>query len=50
MYAIRSYYASMGVPARRVEAPGDVAPAMREALAAGGPRLVEVMVQDGFGT
>jgi benzoylformate decarboxylase len=42
--------ASMGVPARRVTEPADIAPALREALAAGGPRLVEVMVQDGFGT
>ncbi|HEX5092579.1 MAG TPA: thiamine pyrophosphate-dependent enzyme, partial [Burkholderiales bacterium] len=42
--------ASMGVPARRVTEPAEVAPALREALAAGGPRLVEVMVQDGFGT
>jgi benzoylformate decarboxylase len=42
--------ASMGVPARRVTEPADVAPALREALAAGAPRLVEVMVQDGFGT
>jgi len=42
--------ASMGVPARRVTEPADIAPALREALAAGGPHLVEVMVQDGFGT
>ncbi len=42
--------ASMGVPARRVTEPADIAPALREALAAGAPRLVEVMVQDGFGT
>lgn len=40
---------SMGVPARRVTDPQDVAPALREALAAGAPRVVEVMVADGFG-
>ncbi|MGH8706827.1 MAG: thiamine pyrophosphate-dependent enzyme, partial [Burkholderiales bacterium] len=41
---------SMGVPGRRITAPGEIAPALREALAAGGPRLIEVMVADGFGT
>jgi benzoylformate decarboxylase len=41
---------SMGIAARRVTEPAEVAPALREALAAGGPRLVEVMVADGFGT
>ena len=41
---------SMGVPARRITEPGDIAPALREALASGGPRLLEVMVEDGFGT
>jgi len=41
---------SMGVPGRRVRDPGEIAPALREALAAGGPRLIEVMVADGFGT
>ncbi len=40
---------SMGVPARRVLEPQDFAPALREALASGGPRLIEVMVADGFG-
>lgn len=42
--------ASMGVPGRRIADPADIAPALREALAAGGPRLIEVMVADGFGT
>jgi benzoylformate decarboxylase len=40
---------SMGVPARRVVEPQDFAPALREAVASGGPRLIEVMVADGFG-
>jgi len=41
---------SMGVPARRITEPAEIAPALREALASGGPRLLEVMVADGFGT
>jgi len=41
---------SMGVPGRRIVDPADIAPALREALASGGPRLIEVMVADGFGT
>ena len=40
---------SMGVAARRVSDPQDIAPALREALRQGGPQLVEVMVADGFG-
>jgi benzoylformate decarboxylase len=40
---------SMGVPARRVVEPHDFAPALREALASGAPRVIEVMVADGFG-
>jgi thiamine pyrophosphate-dependent acetolactate synthase large subunit-like protein len=40
----------MGVPGRRIVDPADIAPALREALASGGPRLIEVMVADGFGT
>jgi benzoylformate decarboxylase len=40
---------SMGVAARRVTDPQDVAPALREATRAGGPQLVEVRVADGFG-
>jgi benzoylformate decarboxylase len=42
--------ASMGVPGRRVTDPAEIAPALREALASGRPRLIEVMVADGFGT
>jgi benzoylformate decarboxylase len=42
--------ASMGVPGRRITDPGEIAPALRDALASGGPRLIEVMVADGFGT
>jgi len=42
--------ASMGVPGRRVTDPAQIAPALREALASGRPRLIEVMVADGFGT
>jgi benzoylformate decarboxylase len=41
---------SMGVPAQRITEPGELAPALRAALASGGPRLLEVMVEDGFGT
>jgi benzoylformate decarboxylase len=40
---------AMGVPGRRVTDPNDVAPALREAQDAGGPRLIEVIVADGFG-
>ena len=40
---------SLGVPARQVADPADVVPALREALAGGnGPRLVDVIVEDGF--
>jgi benzoylformate decarboxylase len=42
--------ASMGVPGRRITEPAEIAPALREALASGRPRLIEVMVADGFGT
>ncbi|MDA1118757.1 MAG: thiamine pyrophosphate-dependent enzyme, partial [Proteobacteria bacterium] len=41
---------SMGVPARRITDPAEIAPALRDALASGRPRLLEVMVADGFGT
>ena len=41
---------SMGVPARRITDPQDFAPALREAMASGAPRLIEVMVADGFGS
>jgi benzoylformate decarboxylase len=40
---------AMGLAARRVTDPNDIAPALREALASGAPHLVEVMVADGFG-
>jgi len=40
---------SMGVTAVRVTRPGDVDAALREAVASGAPRLVEVMIADGFG-
>jgi len=40
---------SMGLAARRVTDPNDIAPALREAVASGAPQLVEVMVADGFG-
>jgi benzoylformate decarboxylase len=41
---------SMGVQAQRVTDPAGIEPALREALASGAPRLLEVMVADGFGT
>jgi benzoylformate decarboxylase len=40
---------SMGVAAQRVSDPQALAPALREAMRAGGPQLVEVMIADGFG-
>ena len=40
---------SMGVPAQRITEPQDFAPALREAMASDAPRLIEVMVADGFG-
>ena len=40
---------SMGVPARRVTDPDDIAPAIREATTRGGPSLIDAIVQDGFG-
>ncbi|MBE0612845.1 MAG: thiamine pyrophosphate-binding protein [Burkholderiales bacterium] len=41
---------SMGVPAERVTEPQGFAPALRAAMQAGGTRLIEVMVADGFGS
>ena len=41
---------SMGVKAQRVTDPEAIAPALREALQSGEPRLIEVMVADGFGS
>ncbi|HKC44036.1 MAG TPA: thiamine pyrophosphate-dependent enzyme [Burkholderiales bacterium] len=40
---------AMGVAARRVTDPNDVAPALREAAGRSGPSLIEVIVADGFG-
>src|SRR5919204_1101505 len=40
---------SMGLAARRVAEPQDIAPALREALASGKPNLLDVRVADGFG-
>ena len=40
---------SLGVPAKRITDPKDVAPALREAIASGGPSLLDVAVADGFG-
>ena len=40
---------SMGLAARRVVEPQDIAPALREAFAAGRPNLIDVRVADGFG-
>jgi benzoylformate decarboxylase len=40
---------SMGLAARRVIEPQDIAPALREAFATGKPSLIDVRVADGFG-
>ncbi|MEO8005213.1 MAG: thiamine pyrophosphate-dependent enzyme [Betaproteobacteria bacterium] len=40
---------SMGVPARRITDPADVGPALRESIASGGPRLLDVSVANGYG-
>jgi benzoylformate decarboxylase len=40
---------SLGVHAERVADPQAIVPVLRAALASGGPRLIEVMVADGFG-
>jgi benzoylformate decarboxylase len=40
---------SMGVAARRIADPQDIAPALREAFASGKPNLIDVRVADGFG-
>jgi benzoylformate decarboxylase len=40
---------SFGVAAQRVTDPEAIVPALREALQSGRPRLIEVMVADGFG-
>ncbi len=41
---------ALGVAAERVSDPQGIVPALRNALQAGGPRLIEVMVADGFGS
>jgi benzoylformate decarboxylase len=41
---------SMGLAARRVTDPQDIAPALRESVASGKPSLLDVRVADGFGT
>ncbi len=40
---------SMGLAARRVTEPEDIAPALREAFASGKPNLIDMRVADGFG-
>ena len=40
---------SMGLAARRVAEPHDIAPALRESFASGKPNLLDVRVADGFG-
>ncbi len=40
---------SLGVPARRVTDGADIVPALRAAMAGGGPSLIDVSVADGFG-
>ena len=40
---------AMGIKGRRVEDPADIVPALREAQSAGEPRLIDVIVQNGFG-
>jgi benzoylformate decarboxylase len=41
---------SMGVPARRITDSHDIGPALRESLASGGPKLLDVGVANGFGS
>jgi thiamine pyrophosphate-dependent acetolactate synthase large subunit-like protein len=40
---------SMGLAARRVTDPQDIAPALREGFASGRPNLIDMRVADGFG-
>ncbi|MBK8016836.1 MAG: thiamine pyrophosphate-binding protein [Betaproteobacteria bacterium] len=40
---------SMGVPARRIDDPAAFEPALRAAVASGGPTLLDVSVADGYG-
>jgi benzoylformate decarboxylase len=44
-----SLAASMGLAARRVTDPQDIAPALREGFASGRPNLIDIRVADGFG-
>lgn len=39
---------SLGIESRRITRPADLPDALREALASGAPRLLDVLVQDGF--
>jgi len=39
---------AMGMPARRIEDPDDIVPALRAAIASGGPSLLAVHTSDGF--
>ncbi|HVY04746.1 MAG TPA: thiamine pyrophosphate-dependent enzyme [Burkholderiales bacterium] len=40
---------SMGVSAKRITDPAEVGPAVRESIAGGGPRLLDVRVANGYG-
>jgi benzoylformate decarboxylase len=40
---------SLGVPARRIDDPRDIVPALREGIGSGGPNLIDVGVANGFG-
>jgi thiamine pyrophosphate-dependent acetolactate synthase large subunit-like protein len=40
---------AMGMPARRITDPGEIGQAVREAMASGGPSLIDAHVADGFG-
>jgi benzoylformate decarboxylase len=40
---------SMGVPARRITDPDDIVPALKESVASGQTRLLDVMLADGYG-
>jgi benzoylformate decarboxylase len=39
----------LGMSARRIAEPREIAPALRQAIETGAPNLVEVVVADGFG-
>jgi len=40
---------SLGMPARRLTDAADIAPARMEAMARGGPSLIDAVMQDGIG-